>query len=61
MNADGTAQQRLTYNNARDMEPAWSATRPKIAFTSHRDGNAEIYTMNPDGTDQMNLTNDEPY
>ena len=28
----------------------------KIAFTSNRDGNFEIYTMNPDGSDQINLT-----
>lgn len=28
-----------------------------IAFTSLRDGNAEIYAMNPDGTGQTNLTN----
>ena len=28
----------------------------KIAFTSDRDGNNEIYIMNPDGTEQTNLT-----
>ncbi len=28
----------------------------KIVFTSDRDGNAEIYIMNPDGTGQINLT-----
>ena len=28
----------------------------KIVFRSMRDGNFEIYTMNPDGSDQMNLT-----
>jgi TolB protein len=31
-------------------------TPPKIAFESVRDGNYEIYLMNPDGSDQMNLT-----
>lgn len=30
----------------------------RIAFVSHRDGNAEIYTMNPNGTDAVRLTND---
>jgi len=29
----------------------------KIAFTSIRDGNEEIYVMNADGTDQTRLTN----
>ncbi|MDE0688559.1 MAG: hypothetical protein OXI61_10365 [Candidatus Poribacteria bacterium] len=28
----------------------------KIAFSSNRDGNAEIYLMNPDGSDQVKLT-----
>ena len=28
----------------------------KIAFTSNRDGNSEIYVMNPDGNQQVNLT-----
>ena len=31
----------------------------KIAFSSNRDGNSEIYTMNPDGTNQTRLTNNE--
>ncbi|MCK4394724.1 PD40 domain-containing protein, partial [Candidatus Bipolaricaulota bacterium] len=29
----------------------------KIAFTSDRDGNPEIYVMNADGTNQQRLTN----
>ena len=29
---------------------------PKILFTSSRDGNSEIYMMNPDGSEQVNLT-----
>ena len=31
-------------------------TTPKILFTSSRDGNSEIYMMNPDGSEQVNLT-----
>ena len=30
-----------------------------IAFYSHRDGNIEIYTMNPDGSNQHRLTSNE--
>ena len=33
------------------------ARQPAIAFTSDRDGNQEIYVMNPDGTGQTRLTN----
>ena len=29
----------------------------KIAFASSRDGNREIYLMNPDGSEQINITN----
>ncbi|MBW2981415.1 DUF5050 domain-containing protein [Candidatus Woesearchaeota archaeon] len=37
---------------------ASAATYEKIAFQSHRDGNSEIYTMNPDGTGATRLTSD---
>ncbi len=30
----------------------------KVAFTSNRDGNWDIWTMNPDGSDPVNLTRD---
>ena len=29
---------------------------PKILFTSTRDGNRDVYIMNPDGSEQVNLT-----
>lgn len=35
---------------------AEAPTVPKIAFTSTRDGNREVYIMNPDGSEQVNLT-----
>ena len=35
---------------------AEAPTTPKILFTSARDGNYEVYIMNPDGTEQVNLT-----
>jgi Tol biopolymer transport system component len=37
--------------------PAGAATNGRIAFTSNRDGDAEIYSMKPDGTDVVQLTN----
>ena len=39
----------LTNDPASDDSPAWSPDGTKIAFTSYRDGNAEIYVMNADG------------
>jgi Tol biopolymer transport system component len=36
-------------------------TLSKIAFTSHRDGNWEIYTMYPDGSNQTRLTDVSVY
>ena len=35
---------------------AQAPTTAKILFTSGRDGNYEIYSMNPDGSEQVNLT-----
>ena len=35
---------------------AKAPTTPKILFTSTRDGNREVYIVNPDGSEQMNLT-----
>ncbi len=37
--------------------PLVCAAQGKIAFTSFRDGNQEIYVMNADGSNQINLTN----
>ena len=50
MNADGSAQTRLTNNAAFDGAPAWSPDGTKIAFASNRDGDTQIYVMNADGS-----------
>jgi Tol biopolymer transport system component len=57
MNADGSDPVRLTDNAASDDGPVWSPDGSKIAFTSNRDGNGEIYVMNADGSVQTDLTN----
>ena len=57
MNADGTAQTRLTNDAADDQNPAWSPDGSKIAFQSDRYGSGyRIYVMNADGTAQTRLT-----
>ena len=47
-NADGSDVRRLTTSPGDDSDPSWSSTG-RIAFTSTRDGNSEIYSMNADG------------
>jgi TolB protein len=37
--------------------PAWSPDGGKLAFTSNRDGNPEIYVMNKDGSGLRRMTN----
>ena len=55
---NGDHLRRLTDNAATDSAPAWSPGGRKLAFTSTRDGNSEIYVMDADGTGiAMNLTN----
>jgi hypothetical protein len=39
------------------VEAANGPSNGKIAFTSQRDGNFEIYTMDADGTSQVNISN----
>lgn len=56
MNADGSAQVRLTINDAVDWDPSWSPDGQQIAFISNRDGSGDIYRMNADGSEQTRLT-----
>ena len=58
MNADGSAQARLTDNPGFDGQPSWSPDGRQIAFTSlNLDGAAQIFIMNADGSGQTNLSN----
>src|SRR5216117_1854859 len=56
MNADGSDPRNLTNNPGGDDTPAWSPDGTRIAFTSARDGNWEIYVMNADGSNATRLT-----
>ena len=47
---------QLTSGNGWSYDPAWSPKGDRIAFVSQEPGNDEIYTMNPDGSDQLQLT-----
>ncbi len=53
---DGTIIKRLTDTPGYDAEGTVSPLEDKIVFTSLRDGDPEIYTMNLDGSEQTRLT-----
>jgi Tol biopolymer transport system component/uncharacterized membrane protein len=48
---------RLTNSPSADVQAAWGPRMDRIAFTSNRDGQNEIYIMNADGSGLVNLTN----
>jgi Tol biopolymer transport system component len=59
INADGSNLRQLT-NITRSQNPSWSHDGSKIVFASDRGNtsNFEIFLMNADGTNQVNLIND---
>jgi TolB protein len=55
-NADGTAEHPLAKSDALDYNPAWSPKGDWIAFTSEREGSADLFRIHPDGTALERLT-----
>jgi Tol biopolymer transport system component len=58
INSDGTGLVRLTDSPAVDFFPAWSPDGKKIAFVSTRSGIGQVWVMNADGSNQVQLTFD---
>ena len=48
----------VSADTGQQIDPAFSPDGSRIAFVSNRDGNAEIYAMDADGTNVTRLTND---
>jgi Tol biopolymer transport system component len=57
MDADGGNLRRITTNPGSDSQPTWSPDGTRIAFSSLRDGDRDIYVVNEDGSDEVRLTN----
>jgi hypothetical protein len=55
---DGTQVVSLTDNTVADWDPVWSPDGRQIVFLSYRDGPADLYTMEANGTHQTRLTRD---
>jgi len=53
-----SAQLTDTLPPDRNLVTSWSPDGKRLAFSSDRDGNAEIYLMNVDGSDVVRLTKD---
>ncbi len=54
---DPSAPVNLSNHFRNDWAPDWSPDGSQIAFVSDRDGNAEIYVMDADGSNPTRLTN----
>ena len=44
--------------DGQNLDPSWSPDGKTIAFTSNRNGELEIYSMNANGSNQKRLTTD---
>jgi Tol biopolymer transport system component len=57
MNADGSDLVQLTNDKSNSAYPSWSPDGSQILFESDRnDGNANIYVMDADGSNIVQLT-----
>lgn len=59
VNADGSGRIQLTDDETSENDPAWSPDGSKIAFSSYRNGNTDIYVIEADGSKLTRLTLDE--
>lgn len=57
-NSGGGEARRLTVHPATDYMPRWFPDGSRIAFSSNRYGNYDVFTIKPDGSDLKRLNHD---
>jgi TolB protein len=56
VHTDGTDFRQLTDDAFRDREPTWSPDGQTLAFYSNRDGEYQVWTIRPDGSELQRIT-----
>ncbi len=56
--ADGSGLRNLTADGADNLDPEWSPTGDRIAFSSRRSGQQRIWTIRVDGSDSRMVARD---
>ena len=54
---DGSQLTQITHNGVNSRAPNWLPDGTKLLFDRRPAGSADVYVMNPDGSNQINLTN----
>jgi Tol biopolymer transport system component len=49
--ADGSDRVQITFNDSRDIEPAWSPDGGRLAYVVNADTGPRVYISGPDGTE----------
>ena len=57
MNADGSNLVNISDDVGFEQLPTWSPDGERIAFASDRSGNFEVYLVDPDGSNLLNISN----
>ena len=56
MNIDGTDQKQITKTEVSEQNAIWVKNESKIAFLSSESGSSQIWEMNPDGSDRVQIS-----
>jgi dipeptidyl aminopeptidase/acylaminoacyl peptidase len=54
--ADGGPSRQITHDGSANYRPRWAPDSLRIAFISNRSGSAQVWTMNPDGSQPKQIT-----